>query len=143
MTEPYRQQVSLYQDVWDWDIILLHGDVNIICMATGCLWEDDIHHDCDCMEKPRLSSPVLDRFGKRMEEGSYKGDELTGEARPLLDVWPGSEIPVMSGKTYRLNGPRKSHDGFSSGSIWLVYAEEDQPDPPPSFWGRLFNRLFA
>jgi len=127
---------------------VVHGDVKIVgrnhAHLDGCI-QQTFGAKCKCSyDEPRLTSPILDQFGKRMHEDMYDplGPKGTGEARALLGCGPGSEIPVMSGKTYRLNGPRHEYlesPGWSKGSIWVVYVEpEPEPEPPPRWWQRIF-----
>ena len=144
----YREPSPIYKDVWDWDIVLVHGDVKIIGNANehldGCAWKS-YGAKCRCGEGPLLSSPVLDKNGRRLSDGApYSALPETGDGKIYLDAGHGSEIPVMSGKTYRLNGPRGHHDGYAPGSIWLVYADpEPEPPKPLGFWGWLFSRIFG
>jgi hypothetical protein len=138
-TSPHREPTPPYQDVWDWDIVLVHGEVKIMGFTTECLWRGDPHPGCDCKDSLKISSSVLDRFGKPLEDSAFSDEPVTGAARPLLACGPGSELRVKSGKTYRLCGERKQHDGgFGRGSIWLVYAEADAKDAvPPRWWERV------
>jgi len=128
----YREQAQIYRDVWEWDIVLVNGDVKIIgrthdhldnCIQVG-------EYSCGCsFDTPKLSSPVVDGLGKRLEESAYSGEPTTGEALHLLDAGTGSQIPVLSGKTYRLNGPRTHHSSFTVSSIWNVYAQHVPNSP--------------
>jgi hypothetical protein len=128
------------KDVWDWDIVIMHGSVKIIGRSgehlDDCVFQQ-FGAKCHCLDEPTVSSPILNILGNPMRDSAYQGEPLTGEARPLLDADNGSQIVVKSGKTYRLRGPRKEHDGYSSGSIWVVYAE----DPQPSRWQRFLSWL--
>lgn len=139
MTSPHREPTPPYQDVWDWDIVLVHGQVKILGFTTECLWRGEAHPGCDCKDSLKVSSSVLDRFGKPLEDSPFRGDPVTGAARPLLACGPDSQLRVKSGKTYRLCGERKYHEGaFGSGSIWRVYARADaEAAPKPTRWQRL------
>lgn len=147
MTLAYREPEPVYREVWDWDVVILHGDVKVIGASAGhldhCAWET-WGAKCSCGEGPRLSSPVVDANGRKLMEGGYKGDE-TGEARALLGLDDGSLVPVMSGKTYRLCGPRRwqGHDSFALSSIWRVYAEPEVEAQNANFWARLLGRVLG
>lgn len=142
---PYRDENPVYQDIWEWDLVIVHGDVKIIgrnhVHLDHCAFREFGASNCGCdFDQRKVSSPILDRFGKRMRDAPYHGDPVTGDARPLLDAGHGTEIPVMSGKTYRLNGPRRTEqDSYTSGSIWGVYAEADAPEPTPTGWQRFLT----
>lgn len=142
MDDVYREPELVYRDIWEWDIITIHGAVNVMgrnhSHLDDCVWEL-YGAKCSC-DEPKISSPVVDKNGRQLEEGWYRGD-ATGEARVLLGVEDGSLIPVKSGKVYRLRGPRKveGYDSYAPASIWLVYAE---PEPEPlGFWASLRERF--
>lgn len=142
----YREHEPVYRDVWDWDIVLVHGDVKIVGRilghVDGCVYQE-YGAKCQCQDGPILSSPVLDCFGKRIVDSPYSGKPVTGEARPLLCVGEGTEITVMSGKTYRLRGPRKEDSaGYSAGSIWRVYALADA-ESEPTRWQKFLSWIGA
>lgn len=143
----YREHVPIYEDVWDWDIVLVHGNVKVIGTSFShldhCAWKE-YGANCRCGEGPKLSSPVVDKNGRQLSDGApYSVEPKTGDGKLYIDAGPGSEIPVMSGKTYRLNGPRGHHDGFAPGSIWVVYAEpEPTPEPDPTLLDRLFSWIW-
>lgn len=129
----YREPAQKHVDVYEWDIVLAHGAVRVVGLSTEHL--DNCRYQtwgapCGCRDgKPRVSSPVVCANTRRvLKEIWFSGDPTTGEGRHLLDVGPGSTIPVMSGKSYRLVGERKveGHQGFASGSIFRVYPEEDR-----------------
>lgn len=136
---PHRREAPRYQEAWDWDLIVYpDGSLRVICMTNGCLWENR-HPQCNCATKPRISSPVVDRLHRPLLETPYSGNGHTGDGLHLLTARAGSEIPVMSGKTYRLHGPRTPHSDFHGASVWEVYRE---PDPPPPFPKGLIQRVW-
>lgn len=141
---PYREPAPLYQDIWEWDIVIVHGDVKIIgrnnIHIDHCAYLTYGARPCGCeFEKAKTSSPIV-RFGRRLVDSPYKGEPVTGDARPLLTAKDGTTISVLSGKTYRLNGPRATHKTFSPGSIWKVYAEADaELEPEPTRWQRFLT----
>ena len=142
---PYREPAPIYKDVWDWDIVLVHGDVKIIGNShehiDGCAWQA-FGAKCRCGDGPLLSSPVVDKNGRPLSDGSpYSILPQTGEGAIYLDAGPGSAIPVMSGKTYRLNGPRGHHDAFAPGSIFLIYGENEKEEVEPE--QGIAERFFA
>lgn len=135
----YRAVAITYSDVWEWDIILVHGDVKIVGRNYAHLNNCALSFGASCTcgyGEPKMTSPILTDLGKRLHEDMYEplGPEGTGEAHYLLDAKDGDVVPVLSGKTYRLCGPRVPSDG----SIWdrLV-----PPDPKPRWWH--FFRRFA
>lgn len=134
---PYRDQNMLYQDVWDWDVIVYpDGSIRVLCMASECA--NGCLHRCHCAERSRMSSPVVDEYKRRLRETPYDG-VLDGTARHLLGTTAGSLIPVLSGKHYRLMGPRKHHDGFKNSSIWEIYKEPEEEVEPEGFFQRLWG----
>lgn len=142
---PYRDPTPLYQDAWDWDVIVYpDGSIRILCWTTGCLFEySHMGRDCDCAKRSRMSSPVVDEYKRPLKEAPYY--PWTGVAQHLLSVTDGSLLPVMSGKSYRLNGPRVSHEGFHRASIWKVYEEMDKAEEEagePGLWRRILDRLW-
>jgi hypothetical protein len=139
---PYRDPSVLYQDVWDWDVIVYpDGSIRVLCWTNGCLYGEYGHigRECDCAERSRMSSPVVDEYKRPLKEAPYY--PWAGTARHLLSVTEGSELTVMSGKSYRLNGPRVSHEGFHGASIWKVY-EEKVEEEPLSLWQRTLDWLW-
>ncbi len=134
----YREPEPIFSELREWDVLLVHDDVKFIGMShehvDRCYHEDGF--ECDCHKKPRMSSPVVDRFGRRLSQDPWT-PEAPGDGRALLDVRPGSEVPVLSGKLYRLVGPRRTvgYDSWASASIFHVYAEA--PKSPAGFWSRL------
>lgn len=122
----YRELAPIYRDVWDWDIVLLHGDVKVVgnssCHIDGCAWKVS-GADCQCGDGPLISSPVVDRHGRRLNGNPYVAGKRCRDGAIYLDACSGSEIPVLSGKIYRLNGPRGYHPNYAPGSIWLVYRD--------------------
>ena len=139
----YRENEPVYQDIWEWDIVLLYGRVKLIghtyAHLDRCVY-NQFGAKCQCMmESPKLTSDLVDKNGRPFQDGHLEGQE-TGEARVLLGVGEGSEVPVLSGKIYRLKGPRKieGYDSYAPLSIWCVYAE---PEPKQGFWASLRERL--
>lgn len=124
----YREESPQYQDVWDWDIILYpDGTLRVICFTTGCVYSWG-HYNCDCPSKSRMSSPIVDEYNRPLKESPYY-EGITESAKFLLDSTEGSEIPVMSGKTYRLTGPRdpKIHArNYAGESVWKYYEEHQR-----------------
>ena len=140
---PYRDHNLRYQEVWDWDVIVYpDGSLRVLCMTDGCLHEDRYNPhmgaECDCASRSRISSPIVDEYTRPLKEDSY-GPGRTGAGRPLLGVTAGSAIPVMSGKAYRLNGPRMSHEGFKGGSIWKIYKDPEPELEPQGFFQRVWE----
>jgi hypothetical protein len=136
----YRQLVPVVEELYDWDVILLYGDVKLIGMSLTHLPDCGREmYTCQCLNSPRLTSPVVDAWTRPLRESTHEGDPVTGEARHLLALDAGDEVPVLSGKTYRLAGPRKvaGYDGFASGSIFRVYAEDVQKEPWAPWWRRV------
>lgn len=138
----YRENEPIYQDIWEWDIIMLHGVVKLIghtyAHLDHCVY-NEFGAKCQCMKGlPKLTSDLVDKNGRPFEEGRWEGQE-TGEARALLGVEEGDELPVLSGKVYRLKGPRKAvgYDSYAPASIWHIYAEPE----PAGFWASLRERL--
>ena len=138
---PYRDHNPLYQDAWDWDVIVYpDGSIRVLCWTTGCLLEySHMGRDCDCAERSRMSSPVVDEYKRPLKERAF--DPPTGVARYLLGVTDGSTLPVMSGKSYRLNGPRVSHEGFHGASIWKVYADREPEEEKRGVLQRMLDWL--
>ncbi len=139
--QAYRVAADHVVEVWDWDIILMHGSVYVQGMSRVHLEHCAIKqgHPCSCGlgRHPRTSSPVLDPDTHReLKEAWYQGDPLTGEAHFLLSAEDGTVLPVFSGKVYRLVGPRKKegYSGYSSGSIFRVYAEPEPEPEAPTWW---------
>lgn len=141
---PYREQNALYQDVWDWDVIVYPDwSIRVLCMTNGCLYEyGHMGRDCDCGEKPRMSSPIVDEYKHPLKE-DLRTPRL-GAARCLLGIVEGDSIPVMSGKAYRLNGPRTPHEGFRGASIWEMYKQEVRREVEEEIRaGGFFQRLWG
>ena len=141
----YRENEPIYREVWDWDIILVHGDVKIIGRGHDHLDRcgyAEYGVSCSCGKEPKLSSPVVDENGRRLQDGAaYSAEPATGDGRRLLEACDGTEINVMSGKTYRLRGERGHHDGYAPGSIWHVYAEPEVV-VKVTFWQRMRRVLW-
>jgi hypothetical protein len=136
--------VPVVEILYDWDVILLYGDVKLIGMSLTHL--PDCGHEmytCQCLNSPRLTSPVVDAWTRPLRESTHEGDPVTGEARHLLTLDAGDEVPVLSGKLYQLMGRRKAagYDGFASGSIFSVYAEDVQKEPGVPWWRRILARV--
>lgn len=135
----YRQFASVVEEIRDWDVILLYGEVKLIGMSLSHF------PDCtrQCFDSPIITSSVVDKWMRPLRESRYKGDLLTGEARHLLTLDAGSEVSVLSGKTYRLMGPRKvtGYDSYAAGSIFRVYIEDVQKEPEVSWWRRILARI--
>ena len=54
VAESYRVETPLYQDVWDWDVVVHpDGSVRVMCTTTGCLYEKYGHmgRECDCADR--------------------------------------------------------------------------------------------
>lgn len=138
--DSYRDHNPRYQDVWSWDVIVYADrSIRVLCWTSGCLYDyGHMGRDCDCAEKSRMSSPVVDKYGRPLQEG-YPWE---GVARHLLSVTDGSSVPVMSGKAYRVTGPRVAHEGFREASIWEIYKDPEEPEPePPGFFYRAWEWL--
>jgi hypothetical protein len=135
----YREAVPVFEDVRDWDVVIVHGSVRIVGWVgshlSGCPWEE-FGRKCWCFKHARFSSPVVDSYGRELEVQPYRGSPVTDAARHLLSLGPGSEIRVLSGKTYRLVGPRRGPgrfpgdytdlgDPLADRSIWIIYMEEE------------------
>ena len=86
-----------------------------------------------------MSSPVVDEYKRPLKEAPYY--PWTGVAQHLLSVTDGSLLPVMSGKSYRLNGPRVSHEGFHGASIWKVYADREPEEEKRGVLQRMLDWL--
>jgi hypothetical protein len=144
----YRTGSETVREVYDWDIVTFHGLVRVIGMTLSHVdCARQYSGECRCNDHPVVSSPVVcPNTRRRLEEAWYDGDELTGDARFLLDAKAGDEILVGSGKLYRLVGERKEkgHDSYARGSIWRVYAEPtpEPPEPQLTWWDRLMSFLF-
>lgn len=139
----YREEAPRYEELRDWDIVAVHGNVRLIGTASthvdGCvkqIWGSK----CQCFDRgPRLSSPVVDEYNRPLQEGRDRYDPPTGEAQHLLDAGPGTEVPVKSGKMYLLVGPRKveGHDSYALMSIFYLYPQWEEKRRP--WWARIFR----
>jgi len=138
MTDAYRTQSPQHQEAWDWDVIVYpDGSIRVLCIASECVHK--CSYSCDCASKPRISSPIVDEYERPLVETPY-ANVSTGDARHLLTTRSGSLISVMSGKTYRLHGPRVVHQDFASTSIWAIYRD---PEPHPTWIQRVTGWLHA
>jgi len=134
---PHRRESRQYQEAWDWDLIVYpDGSIRVLCFTHGCLYGGHSYKDCDCADRSRMSSPVVDDYRRPLAESPYSGGE-TGAARHLLVAREGTEILVLSGKHYKLAGPRMHHEGFRGASIWEVYREPEQKPEPRTRWRRI------
>ena len=106
----YRRETVVYTDAWDWDIVFYFGTLRIFSRTLACVGNGH-WNKCDCAAKKRFSSPIVDLNGRPLQAEEW---------RCLLGSNDGTEIFVMSGKTYRLTGPRHKADGYS---IWLKWEE--------------------
>lgn len=137
----YREFVPVIEELHQWDVILLHGEVKLIGMAMThlprCPREEWLP-GCVCFVSARITSSIVDKWKKPLCESGYSSDPTTGAARHLLSLEDGDEVEVLSGKVYRLVGPRRinGYDGFASGSIWVVYAEPEK-EARVRWWVRL------
>ena len=134
----YREQGVVYQDIWEWDILLVYGDVKIIGRNHAHLDHCSYDVPCECsFGVQKLSSSIV-RNGAVLREDLYEplGPNGTGQANFLLASRDGDTIEVMSGKTYRLRGPRvPAADPWAGGSIWIALTPK--PEPEPGAWVRL------
>lgn len=127
-----------YLDIWDWDIIVFADhSVRILGVSSECaIHQEDsfLHGRCNCPpDRPRMSSPVV-KHGVPLKESFRR--EATGAARHLLEAREGTEICVLSGKTYRLCGPRVPEPQPSGMSIWDFYRDPEEKHEKLSRWER-------
>lgn len=139
MTLAYRMQEPEYQNVWDWDIIIYPDrSVRILGISSECATHQEdsyLHGRCQCpRDRPRMSSPVVDEFMAPIRE-IFDGN-MVGSARHLLDAVEGTTVPVLSGKTYRLIGPRVPQTQLMGASIWDIYRKKDEGARPLSLLER-------
>lgn len=139
---PHRRPSPVLQQAWDWDLIVYpDGSLRVICLTHGCLYEGNhLGARCECPDRPRMSSPLVDDWGAPLYETPYD-PATTGAGSHLLTARDGTEIRVLSGKTYRLNGPRLPAPNFSGASIWEVYRDDPPPPERMSRWRRLLEWL--
>lgn len=135
---PYRSATPEYLDVWEWDVIVFPDrTVRIIGVASECaIHQEDsfLYRRCDCPpNRPRMSSPVVEH-GVPLKE-SFRS-ESTGTARHLLHAEDGVKISVLSGKTYRLHGPRVPESPPSGMSLWDFYRDPEDERRKLSRWER-------
>ena len=143
----YRKPEPIYQEVWDWDIISIYGNIKILHKRHGCMWPEDCSYNscktCDCHEILRLSSPVIDKNGRELNENHY-GDPYnpyTREAEYLLPSKEGSIIPCLSGKLYKLVGPRVEDPTYKGGSIWTIYNASEPKEKAKSWVDRIIQMI--
>lgn len=137
----YRDEALHEVEVWDWDVVLMHGTVRVVGMSHEHLKNCAKQYGggCRCGENARISSPVVCPQTRQVLKESWWEDQMTtGSARHLLEAKEGTVIPVSSGKVYRLVGPRKveGHDNLAYGSIWRVYTRAVVPKPE-TWWSRV------
>lgn len=145
----YRQAAPSHRELWDWDIIAIYSYLHIVGVAAGCLYEDGDRHfggKCDCIGRVRRTSQIVGADGIEPPPMGAHGPVLTPSARRFLGCGEGDEIRVMSGKTYRLAGPRKMHKEYKGASIWEI-AEREMPrrfkylEEHRRSWGSRLRRL--
>jgi len=139
----YREESPVYMDIWDWDIILYYGSIRIVGYTKhhirGC-GHGEFGYSCDCMEALKITSAILDKNKRMLQQNFWKPWE-PGDGRALLGVKEGDALRVHSEKLFRLKGPRQvqGHDAWAPASIWYVYADQEElPEKPKGgFWQTL------
>jgi hypothetical protein len=110
VTDIYRGGATIDHPAYDWDVIWFFGMPKIHFRNAAGDW--------------RTSSDILDDEGRTLTDGSV-----------FADAKDGTRIPVLSGKTYVLTGPRQPYPDHPQLSMLYV------PEPEPRSWmARLFRR---